>query len=415
MKVLIVAEGRYPDFVGGAETVIAQLGRALHSRGHEVHTLTRRSRAELPEYEDDGGVHVHRYAGPAVRSSLYWLYPLASWWKTGQWLRSLEGRVRFDAVIFNQPFGALGTLGSARRMGARKVYVFHSATHLELRAALPWSGRAADATLRVPLALVRRLEGRALRACDEIVTLSRYMSDAVVACHGISPHRIRIVPGGVDTETFFPVASADEKRRLRERLGIPVEDFVVFVAKRMYAGMGLENLIEAVRQLTGRRAAIRAVQLLLAGDGPVRRQIEALVRNRGLGDRVILLGNVPHADMAGYYRAADLYVSSRAEPFGLVTLEALACGLPVLSVPAGATAEILAALSKDLLCADERPESMAALIETYLRRPDELAALGARCRRYVETHYRWSVAGESVERLLCRPGGDGAPMVTGIA
>jgi glycosyltransferase involved in cell wall biosynthesis len=406
VKVLIVAEGRYPDFVGGAETVIAQLGRTLQGRGHEVHTLTRRPRAELPEYECDGGVHVHRYAGPAVRSPLYWLYPLASWWKARQWLRALDGRVRFDAVIFNQPFGALGGLGPARRMGARTIYVFHSAAHLELRAALAWSGRAADASLGVPLVWVRRLEGRALRACDEIVTLSRYMRDAVVACHRISPHRVRIVPGGVDTEMFSPVMGADEKRRLRERLGIPVEDFVLFVAKRMYAGMGLESLIEAVRQLTGRPAA-RGVRLLLAGDGPVRRRIEEFVRDRGVADRVRLLGNVPHDEMAGYYRAADLYVSTRPEPFGLVTLEALACGLPVVSVPAGATAEILEGLSKDLLFTDDRPESMATLIQDYLRWPDELTELGARCRRYVEDHYGWSVVGERMEQLLCGPGGPG--------
>lgn len=399
MKILVVAEGRSSDFVGGAETVISYLTRALGDRGNEVHTLTRKPQRDLPDYERDGGVHVHRYAGPRVKSRLYWLYPLLSFWEARCRFAHLHRRMHFDAIIFNQPFAALGILSLGRHAGIKKVYIFHSAAHLEFRAAMPWSGTFAQLLLNVPLACVRRVEGYTLRKCEEIVTLSRYMRDSVVDIHGLRSQRVQIIPGGVDTRVFSPVSSLDEKKRLREKLGIPAKSFVLFAAKRMYAGMGLENLIEAVEILSAKELRIR-VCLLLAGDGPRRRNLDNLIDARGLGDRIRLLGNVSYHQMPSYYRAADLFISSRAEPFGLVTLEALACGLPVLSVPVGGTVEILEGLSRDLLFENASSAAMAALIKRYINSPKDLTALSARCRAYVENNYTWSITGERMEKLL---------------
>jgi len=229
--------------------------------------------------------------------------------------------------------------------------------------------------------------------------LSRYMKNRVVRFHGEAVQRIRVIPGGVDTKAFSPVHGPEAKKRLREEFGVTPDAFVLLVAKRMYRGMGLEDLIDAVGLLADKEPK-NSVCLLLAGDGPLRKNLESLIGCKGLGDQVRLLGNVSHHKMASYYRLADLFISSRAEPFGLVTLEALSCGLPVLSVPGGGTVEILEGLSKNLLFEDSSSVAMANLILKYLNSPEELLVLKSEYRRYVENNYTWSIAGERVEQLL---------------
>lgn len=397
MKVLIVAEGRHPDFGGGAETFVRYLARELVGRGHDVHTLTRKPHRGLPDDETADAVHVHRYPGPAVGSALYWTYPLASVVGARRRFAALARRVRFDVIILNQAFSAAGVVSSGRSRGARRLYVFHSASHLECRAALPCEGAWVDAVSSLPLALVKHLERYALRRCDAIVTLSRYVKASVQAIHGEAEARIEVVPGGVDTALFSPVCGPDEKRRLRAAHGVASDAFVVFVAKRLYQGMGVENAIEAVRLL-----ADRNVQLLIAGDGPWRARVEERVARAGVTDRVRLLGSVPYREMLDYYRLSDLFLSTRAEPFGLVMLEALACGLPVASVPGGGGAEILQAMPEGVLGEDASAPAMAGLIRRHVDDRAALHALGVAARRHAEARYAWSVVGERIERLMSR-------------
>ena len=98
---------------------------------------------------------------------------------------------------------------------------------------------------------------------------------------------------------------------------------------------------------------------------------------------------------------ADLYISTlRQEAFGLVTLEALSCGLPVLSCPEGGTSEILNGLSSNLLFKDYNSESMAEKIKYFIDHPGELDDVRNKCRKYVEDNYTWSMAAKKLERLF---------------
>jgi glycosyltransferase involved in cell wall biosynthesis len=396
MNVMLVAEGRYPDFTGGSATFMHHISRELLARGHEVHSLTRNAHRELPDYQLDQGVHVHRYPGPPVRSRFHWLYPAISFWGARRSFVSLNHQVHVDAIMFNHPFPALGILSLAQSSHIRKLYIFHSASHLEFRAAVPRDGIAWDSALRLPMAGVRLAEGRAMRGSDAIICLSSYTKDGAIRFHGEAAERITVIPGGVDTKLYSPIRSREERKHLREELDVSPEAFVLFAAKRLYRGMGLEKLADAVGLLADKR-----VYLLLAGDGPWRANLERIICRKGLEDRVRLLGNVPHDQMPSYYQVADLFVSTRAEPFGLVILEALACGLPVLSVPLGGAIEILEGLSYDSVFEDTSSTAMAHLILKYLYSSGELIALSSECRRYVEDKYTWAIAGTRVERLLC--------------
>src|SRR5207248_6833614 len=109
-------------------------------------------------------------------------------------------------------------------------------------------------------------------------------------------------------------------------------------------------------------------QLLIAGAGSRRADLEALARSLGIAEHVRFLGFVPDADLPLYYQAADCFVlpTRELEGFGLVTVEALACGTPVLGTPVGATPELLDPLDPSLILRGLAPETMAEDIRRYL-------------------------------------------------
>ena len=146
--------------------------------------------------------------------------------------------------------------------------------------------------------------------------------------------------------------------------------------------------------------------LLIGGAGSLRGALEAQSQALGLGDHVRFLGFVPDADLPRYYQAADLFVlpTRELEGFGLVTVEALACGTPVLGTPVGATPEILRTLCPSLVFRGTTPEVMAEDLERFLedqqRDPDAYARLRAACREHVERHYAWERATDELDGTL---------------
>lgn len=130
------------------------------------------------------------------------------------------------------------------------------------------------------------------------------------------------------------------------------------------------------------------------------------MRELGLEDHVRLLGFVPDEDLPRYYGAADAFVlpTRQLEGFGLVTVEALACGTPVLGTPIGATPEILGPLEPSLLSRDASAEAMADTLAWFLEMlasaPASVERLRAACRHHAETHYGWEHAIANLEGLL---------------
>jgi glycosyltransferase involved in cell wall biosynthesis len=152
--------------------------------------------------------------------------------------------------------------------------------------------------------------------------------------------------------------------------------------------MGLDNLIRAVPAVAARRPD---VLLLIGGQGPERGRLERLIHQSGAGGHVRLVGFIPDAQLAAYYQAADLFVlpTLALEGFGLVTAEALACGLPVLGTDVGATPEILRGLDPRLVIPGTGPDALAGAILRFLGGGWAADLSPGRLHGYVRRHYTW--------------------------
>lgn len=213
------------------------------------------------------------------------------------------------------------------------------------------------------------------------IVLSRAFGDILVREYGVREDAIRIVPGGVDLRRF---GAAVPRAEARARLGLPADRPIVATVRRLTATKGLEHLINAAATL---RARVPDALVVIVGTGPLEADLKRRVGERGLDAHVRFAGHLSEADLPVLYRAADLMVvpTIALEGFGLVVVEALACGTPALVTPIGGLPEVVRDLEPELVLADASAEAIARglgdALDGTLRVPDEAACL-AYARRF---------------------------------
>jgi asparagine synthase (glutamine-hydrolysing) len=398
LNVLAVADVSPVVVLGGGERVLGEQISRLAARGHQVHVVSRMPAEGGPLATVHGGVPVRHFG--ADRRSLA-RFIRASVLQARRAVIDEVERHGADVLHCHQPLAALGALSSPPGRRLPSLYTFHSPAPLEYRlrqGAGLLHRRGAVGTAGAALLWV--VERAALMRATRIHVLSDYSASLLRQLYRIDPARIVKIPGGVDTDRFRPAA---DRAQARAALGLPGGRPLLFTLRNLEPRMGLGNLLLAMDRVR-RRAP--EVLLLIGGAGSLRPALEREVEALGLGEHVRFLGFVAEGDLPRHYAAADAFVlpTRELEGFGLVTLEALACGTPVLGTPVGAIPEILAPLAPSLLFADASARAMAEGIERFLdacrRDASELARLRAQSRRHVETHYGWSGAIDGLEAAL---------------
>jgi len=229
------------------------------------------------------------------------------------------------------------------------------------------------------------LERRTYRRAQRVIALSRAFGDLVIRDYGVAAERVRVVPGGIDTAAYkVPLTRAEA----RERIGWTTDRPIVLCVRRLSRRMGLDRLIDAVASV---RQSVPDVLVLIGGKGQEAQALQQRIRERGMTDHVRLIGFVSEDDLPTAYRAADLSIvpSWALEGFGLVCLESLAAGTPVLVTPVGGLPEVVRSLSPGLVMASSDPRDMADALIAALKGADLPDA--AACQRYVWEHFDWSV------------------------
>lgn len=369
MRILLVSDLDPLRVIGGGERLLAGHAAGLADRRHEVIVC---SGTAAP-----AGVLGGKFRIIRVRRSL------ASPRRAAAAVR----RLRPDVIVGYQPALAIGALRAARRLGIPTVYVFSSSWPEEYRARRRrprWSG----------VALRRAVERGCLRESDRVAVLSEYGAAQVRAVHPRLDPALEIVAGAVDPVRFSPNGSREAARR---RLGLAAGGPLLVSVRNLVPRMGLANLIDAMPKVL---AEFPDAQLIVAGEGPLLWDLMGQARRLGLSSRVLFSGFVPEEQLPDYYRAADLAVipTRELEGFGLATVEALACGTPVVGTPVGATPEILGPLEPSLVTHDTTAEAIAHGIVELLSR--DVGDLPERCRQHVLEMYTWERSAAELEAVI---------------
>ena len=226
------------------------------------------------------------------------------------------------ATIFVDPMLPLGIVGRSLR-AAPHLVIAHGA-EITLPGRIPGPNLAARSVLR---------------AADGVIAAGKYPAREVVHAAGC-PVRGMVVPPGVDVDRFVPV-DAGARAATRRRFGLDPNRPLVLGTSRLVPRKGFDVVIDAIAGLDA------AVQLAIAGTGRDLGRLEKRVTRRGLGGRVRFLGQVPDGDLPSLYASADVFAMAcrdrwlglEAEGFGIVFLEAAACGIPAVAGRSGGSHE----------------------------------------------------------------------------
>lgn len=403
LRVLTVAESFFLDHRNGLARVAWDVSRGLAERGHEVTLLAPGPVAGgEPVTESIAGVRVRRF--PRSRASAW------NPWNPGVHvaahvaaIRSLGAAGPWDGVLCH---GVCGTVAAGRVFGGDVpvVMTVHSPAVDEQR--WNWThGRPWDVLKLAGLPVIAAWEAEAFRSADRWVSLSGWTRDRVQAIHRFT----RAGPW-----TVIPHWSEPSWRRslgmtqARQRLGWPLDEPVLLAVRQLRSRYGLDVAIRALAQpVLGRGCRLR-----LVGDGPVRAGLARLAARLGVADRVSFAGGIDDDALQLHYQAADLCLvpSLALECFGLITLEALGFGVPVVATRVGGLTEILDPILPDLVVPPADPAALAGAAARVLGDTGAVPS-GSRLVDYVDRRFGKRATLEAYEWLL----GGAAPSVAGLA
>ena len=356
---------------GGQNVHVESLARALARAGHDVTIHTRRDSADLPDRvrTDDGVLVEHLDAGPAAPVPRDELLPLV-----GQLGSELAARLAADPpdlVHAHFWMSGLAALSATRDLDVPVVQTFHALGVTKRR----FQGRldtSPPARIRLERALARDVDRVVATCTDEVSELVRL---------GAARSRITVVPSGVDVEQFRPdgpvAERGDRPRVLSVGRLVPRKGFDTVV--RALVGVPDAELVIAGGPAAGQ----------LSGD-PEAARLARLAERFGVADRVRLVGAVPRPDLPALLRSADLVVCTPwYEPFGLVPLEAMACGVPVVASAVGGFLDTVVDGATGALVPPRRPDRLAAAMRRLLAEPFWREAYGTAGVDRARSRYSW--------------------------
>jgi glycosyltransferase involved in cell wall biosynthesis len=398
-NILLVSDYPIAEVMGGAVRVLYEQSTCLAKRGHLVHILTREENYNKG-YSEIEKVKEWKYK---TDDSNPFRFIKSTLLNSQKLFESVIEKYSFDNIIFYQPFSAYGVLRSKKSHNINKIYSCFSFSFEEFKSRNNNPhGLIKKITFELECLIRKKWESKVLNKSENIISLSEFTEYKLRDVYSIPKNKIKKIPGGVDLNRFKPVK---DKLAIKKRLKIPTDKIILFCVRNFVRRMGLENLIEALK-IVIRNAP--DICLILGGEGSLKHELVALTRKLDLNEYIKFAGFIPDKLLPDYYGMADLFIlpTKELEGFGLVTLEAMASGLPVVGTPIGGTMEILGNFDSTFLFKGTDPQSIANLIiEKYnliKKNPQKWKDISHRCRDFVERNYSWEKNIDTLEELFVK-------------
>lgn len=344
---------------GGQEIRILSEARGMLARGHKV-TLLCPAQARIYAEAQKQGIPVE--ALPIGRKKLAGMLAMRKWLK-------------------QHPVDVINT---------------HSSTD-------SWLAALACATLRHAPAIVRTRHistptpnNRATRwlyqkATAHIVTTGELLRQALISHNGYDAERLTSVPTGIDGTRFKP----GDKKQARQQCGLPADDLIVGIVATIRTWKGHVYLLEAFAALK-----LTNARLLIVGEGPNRNNVEAKIAELGLQDKVIMPGN--QSDVVPWLQSLDIFAlpSYANEGVPQAVLQAMYCGLPVVSTPVGSITEAVQDGQTGYIVPAKDSVALAAALRKLTDNPELRHAFGAAGQTFVEAHFGYAAMLDKMEHIF---------------
>jgi len=385
---------------GGMNVYVRDLSRELGRQGIAVDCFTRSQNPQVPRIRHDLGPNVrviHLPAGPEAPHDKNLLVHYLPEFVEGVLAFARHERVHYDIIHSHYWLSGLVARDLRRAWGVPVVHMFHTLGQMK-------NSVAAGPHEYEPQ---QRIEGEVevMAFADRLVAATPLERAQMVWLYGAEAGKISVVPCGVDLELFSPVPQQEAKRVL----GLPLEQCVILFVGRIEPLKGIETLLRAIALLAPEMPCWpESLAVIIIGGAPgagieqVNAELARLERLRaelGLEKLVAFLGARDQDTLVYYYSAAELVVMpSRYESFGMVALEAMACGTPVVASNVGGLAFTVQDGQTGFLVPEGDVEALAAKIRLLLKDRDLRHRLGEQAIQWARG-YGWPTIARQILNL----------------
>lgn len=382
---------------GGMNVYVRELARQLAARGHRVDIFTRSQDPAVP-HEVPGleiGARVfHVPAGPEAPYNKHRLFDYLPQFARGVCAIACQERVRYE--VYHAHYWLSGWVARElqQQHPAPLAQMFHTLGAMKNRVALGVSDRETERRITI--------EREIMQWADRIIAATPRDREQMMNLYAAPRAKITIIPPGVDTQLFHPLEIPDRKQYFKD------EHTVLFVG-RIDPIKGIDTWFRAMQLVVEEDPSLRGrlCVCIIGGDVDEEEPDEELARlhalkdELGIADVVTFLGKRSQESLPYYYASADVVVMpSRYESFGMVALEAMACGTPVVASDVGGLSFIVRDGETGYLVPEGNARAMADCLKRILRDPDLRARLGKRGVE-VAREYAWTRIADQIEAMYC--------------
>lgn len=383
---------------GGMNVYVRDLTRELARRGHRVDVYTRSQDATVPRLSQAlgrGARVIHIPAGPEQPLPKYQVYEHLPEFVAGVLAQAAADGVEYDLIHSHYWLSGWVARELQERWDIPIVHMFHTLGHLKNAVARTPQEREAPVRLEV--------EQEIVRFADRIIVATPVEADQLVELYQADPTRLRVIPPGVDLERFHPLPAGQAK----EQMCLDPTCRIILYVGRIEPLKGIETLLEATALIAQRRPELtRRLCVPIIGGDPHRIEdndemvrLQRLRERLGISSVVTFLGGQDQDVLQYYYAAAEMVVMpSDYESFGMVALEAMACGTPVIASDVGGLAYLVQHGRTGYRVPARDPEALAGKIMRLLTNEGLRRRMGQRGVCWAEA-YAWPVVGERIQAV----------------
>lgn len=247
-----------------------------------------------------------------------------------------------------------------------------------------------------------RKEFLVYRNCDFIIATTAPQTELLQKEYDVLERQVSTIPPGMDEDRFSPIRQ-QQRKELQKQYGL--QEWDVLTVGRMAANKGYDLLLESFPTLLSLVPEARLVAAIGGGDSeqdaagidPLRQQANDL----GINDRISWVQYIPEEDLTNYYRSAAVFsLSSRYEPFGMVAIEAMACGTPAVITIHGGLAELIDFGNQALFADPNRPVEFGTMLAIPMLYPNLREELSVKGSRFARRHFGWTGIAKQIRQVF---------------
>ncbi len=385
---------------GGMNVYVRELTKELSRRGIHIDVFTRSQDSCVPHVSEAALGHktrvIHIPTGPERPLSTKEVYPYLPEFVSGVRTFAAQNRVAYDLLHSHYWLSGWAALRLRQVWDVPVMQMFHTLGHMKNRIAQHPDESEPEIRLQT--------EYEIMRAADYLIAATPAERTQLMWLYGADMHKIRIIPPGVDLEHFYPMPKAEA----RQAIGVPEKDRMILFVGRIEPLKGIDTLLRAIAilkdQIDDKRCS---TYLSIIGGDPnddnggnaEMQRLQALCQALSLDDLVTFLGSKSQETLQYYYAAADAVIMpSHYESFGLVALEAMACGTPVIASEVGGLAYLIQDGVTGFHVPDRDPEELAGRICSLLNNPALRQKMSVNAVKNAQ-QYSWSRVGAAIREL----------------